>query len=72
MRRRDQWETEPDAPESCPVCGADNSESISWFCSQRCEERCTKEQKARDDAYVRGLLSDLQEYPSEICKKILR
>jgi len=71
MRRREQWETEIEPPESCPVCGGDNSESASGFCSQACEERYVEEQRRRDDEYARDLLLDLREYPPDVCRKIM-
>lgn len=71
MRRREQWEMEIEAPESCPVCGGDNSESASGFCSQACEERYTEEQRRRDDDYARDLQLEIREYPRDVVRKIL-
>lgn len=71
MRRREQWEMEIEVPESCPVCGGDNSESASGFCSQACEERYVEDQRRRDEEYARDLQLEIQEYPPEVVRKIL-
>ena len=71
MRRREQWETEVDFPESCPICGGDNSEIISGFCSNVCEEQYIKDQRRRDEDYARDLQLEIQEYPPEVVRKIM-
>jgi len=58
---------EIEGPETCPVCGGDNSESASGFCSQACEERYVEEQRRRDDDYA----LEIREYPPEVVRKIL-
>lgn len=69
MRRREQWEMEVEAPLSCPVCGGDNSESASGFCSVECEQRYVEEQRRRDEEYATDL--QLEEYPPEVIEKII-
>jgi predicted nucleic acid-binding Zn ribbon protein len=60
---------EPECSESCPVCGRDNSESASGFCSDECEQRYVEEQRRRDEEYATDLL--LEEYPPEVIEKII-
>ena len=72
MRRRSEpWEMEIEAPETCPVCGGDNSESASGFCSQACEERYMDDQRRRDEEYARDLQLEIQEYPPDVVRKIM-
>lgn len=71
MARLKVTSMEIEGPLSCPVCGGDNSESASGFCSLACENAYADEQRRRDDEYARDLQLEIQEYPPDVVRKIM-